>query len=130
MNGIEVDLTHLNLRALGKKMDEALRRTQEDVIRTIFDESQALVPVATGALKASGKINHDVEDDPMNFGGLNPEVEITYGNSSVDYAIYVHENLDARHEAPTQAKFLEEPFARHADELMDILRLRLRVLFS
>ena len=34
---------------------------------------------------------------------------IGFGGAAAPYAIYVHENVSARHAPPTQAKFLEQP---------------------
>jgi hypothetical protein len=40
---------------------------------------------------------------------------------SQSYSIYVHEDLEARHAPPTQAKFLEGPARRLAPELRRII---------
>lgn len=78
----------------------------EDMLAALeptFDKSQELVPVDTGDLKDSGYLEVEA------FRG-NVRVEMGYGrNNFPDYAIFVHENLEARHAAPTQAKFLEQP---------------------
>lgn len=65
-----------------------------------FNKSQGLVPVATGRLKSSGR----VEMPKQEAGGVS--VEIAYGTP---YALAVHERLDTHHASPTQAKFLEQP---------------------
>lgn len=74
----------------------------------VMNESKKLCPVDTGALRGSGHV---------------PEPEVSEGNIratlgySEAYAWWVHENLLAHHEPPTQAKFLEIPLI---DALPDI----------
>lgn len=70
-------------------------------LKPIFDESQRLVPVDTGALKRSGFI----ETRRMARGTA---AAIGYGRyGRPTYAAFVHENLNLRHAPPTQAKWLE-----------------------
>lgn len=61
-------------------------------------ESQKLVPVDTGALRNSAFTRAE-------GSGFDTEISVGY---TVNYAIYVHENLTAFHHVG-QAKFLEEP---------------------
>lgn len=70
--------------------------------RFFFDPSQALVPVDTGKLKASGKIKL------VGRAADNLAVVISY---DTPYAVYVHEIPPslAYHEPPTQWKFLSTP---------------------
>ena len=52
-------------------------------------------------------------------------VLVGYGNDAVDYAIYVHEDLEAKHAAGTQAKFLEEaPYS--VEELAELVSQSLK----
>lgn len=70
-------------------------------LQPIFDESQRLVPVDKGPLKASGFI----ETRKTAHGA---QAAMGYGRyGRVGYAAFVHERLDIRHRSPTQAKFLE-----------------------
>lgn len=63
-------------------------------------ESKRRVPVDTGALRASGIVSEpEVEGERVS-------VVMSYGGVAADYAIYVHENLDAFHPVG-QAKYLE-----------------------
>lgn len=88
----------LNLiRALPDEIKDAL--TEEAKI--ILIEAQRRTPVKTGALKASGKLQ-DYERE-----GFQTTVPITFGDPTPYYAIYVHEDLEARHPNGGQAKFLE-----------------------
>ena len=78
-----------------------------------FKISQVLVPVETGALKASGRIVN------KRVGAYTYRSSILYGGPSaprfVDYAVYVHEILENKHKPPTTAKFVE--IAYHEAEL-------------
>jgi len=70
-----------------------------------FRISQVLVPVETGALKASGRVVSS------RVGAYTYRSSILYGGPSyprfVDYALYVHEILENKHAPPTTAKFVE-----------------------
>lgn len=97
----------------------AMVETQNKVLRKVYDESQTLVPVSTGALKASAKF------EPANEFELNAYIQ--YGDDMVNYALAVHEDLLARHDSPTQAKYLEVPMSRHQRELLPELVKNLRI---
>lgn len=73
---------------------------------TAFNMSQGLVPVATGALKSSGRV------DQPKYEGRQIVVDIAYGTP---YALAVHENLESAHAAPTSAKYLEIPVVQQTD---------------
>lgn len=78
-------------------------------LQPIFDESQRLVPVDWGILKASGFI----ETRKTSTGAV---AAIGYGrHGKPPYAAFVHERMDLRHAPPTQAKFLEEAVFRKLD---------------
>ena len=77
----------------------------------VFAESQEEVPVDTGSLRASGHII-----PPVLFGD-EAYVEIVYGGPAAPYAFFVHENLEAYHESPTKAKYLEGPANRRVEAL-------------
>jgi hypothetical protein len=74
-----------------------------------------------GKAKVEG-FNHlmDILDNRLkqSRGSPKPKLEIGY---TADYAIYVHENLQARHPIG-QAKFLEQPMREHKKEIMRIVR--------
>lgn len=61
-------------------------------------ESQELVPIQTGILRASA-------DTRARGSGLKTTVIVSYGT---DYALYVHENLDAAHGADFNTKYADE----------------------
>lgn len=92
------------------KLDKLPGKIEQIVKSELYKEGEgvmamskeAFVPVDQGPLKASGQV-----DDPVVKGN---EVSVTlgYGNSAVDYALIVHEDLNAFH--PTgEAKYLEKP---------------------
>ena len=51
------------------------------------------------------------------------DVEVGY---SAPHALLVHEDLEARHEPPTQAKYLEQPARELADTMRDAVEASLR----
>lgn len=75
-------------------------------------KSQAVVPVDTGALKSSAFTRKK---------GFGFKTETTVGYTQ-DYAIYVHENLDARHKPGKIAKYLERPAREEKEQLAKIIR--------
>lgn len=75
-------------------------------------ESQKLVPVDTAVLKNTATTRAEGK-------GLKTQVIVGYGTN---YAIYVHEDLEARHKPGKQAKFLEEPLRKHRQRLAEIVR--------
>lgn len=93
------------------------------------------VPVATGNLKSSGQVSL-----PKTSGGTRVEVEMGYGNSSTEYAIYVHENPRAgktKGKSPSGAKYkryskvgkwkyLEIPFRKRRPKARKVLILNIR----
>jgi hypothetical protein len=82
--------------------EDATEEALKEIGQRIFDRSQHLVPVDTGALKASGYV--ETETTPDGF-----EVRIGYAmGDDPPYANFVHEDLTKHHDAPTQAKFLEQ----------------------
>lgn len=79
-------------------------------------ESMKLVPVDTSALRATARTRKE-------GSGIDIEVIVSYGT---DYAVYVHEDLNAAHKPPTQAKFLEGPLRTHAATLATIIRTEMK----
>lgn len=93
-------------------VEELLPDALEYAVKPIFEESQRLVPVDTGKLKASGFIRAGL------FRGK-PQVVVGYAAADdPNYATFVHENLAVSHASPTQAKFLEEAIKKFGDEIL------------
>lgn len=72
----------------------------------IFEESQDEVPVDTNALRTSGQLGFP------KIEGKNVVIEISYGGAAVDYALIVHEDLEAQRRHGKKAKYLEDPTRR------------------
>lgn len=102
---VEIDSKQLSqlLAQGGPRAVKALGQGLYKEATEAFARSQQEVPVDTGALRASGQVSR-----PM-LSGRDTVVEITYGGAAADYAIYVHENLEAFHNPGKKAKFLEDP---------------------
>lgn len=80
----------------------------------ILAQSRPLVPVDTGALRASGYVTQPIKEGNVIFvligyGGVAAKFNPKTGESTGNYALFVHENLDAFHHVG-MAKFLEIPF--------------------
>lgn len=104
------------IRIVGKeKLNRALRRlarrSPQKLGAALFVEgelimtaSKRIVPVDLGALRASGIVRKpDVSTKRVT-------VTLAYGGTAAPYAVIVHENPNAMHNAPTRFKYLEEPF--------------------
>jgi hypothetical protein len=94
-------------REIVERLNQLLVEYPEEVknavwleLAKVMNESKALCPADTGALRGSGHVTEPVATEG------NVHAEIGYSQS---YAWYVHENLLAYHNPPTQAKFLEVP---------------------
>lgn len=77
---------------------------------SIMTKAKLLCPVDTGNLRSTGHV------EPPKHEGGRVIVRLAFGGSATDYAIYVHENLLARHPVG-QAKYLEQPFLEEAPKL-------------
>lgn len=80
----------------------------------LLRESMKIVPVDTSALKNSGP-NVTRADG----SGWRTVMTVGYGQN---YAIYVHENITARHAPGKVAKFLETPMRKGMIELRKIIK--------
>jgi len=75
-------------------------------------ESQNIVPVDTSNLK-NGAFTRNV-------GGSGFDTDVIVGYVA-DYAVYVHENLQAKHKPGKQAKYLEQPAREKKNEIFKII---------
>lgn len=73
--------------------------------------SQLLVPIDTGALRNSAFTRHEGT-------GFDTAVRVGY---TVEYGVYVHENLMAHHPIG-QAKFLEQPLNQRRNEMRALFK--------
>ena len=102
---IRSQLVNIN-RNLQKVIDGFDKVTEEAVfvaLHPIFAESQKLVPVDKGRLKASGFLVVE-----KTIKGVQAEIGYARGGNP-HYAVLVHEMVDIAHDDPTQAKFLQQP---------------------
>ena len=106
-----------------KKVDKKLgRRVRRGLIRAglhLQSESQKIVPVDTGNLKASA-------DTRASGYGWHTEVLVLY---TAAYAVYVHERTELRHAEGKFAKFLERPAREGRNELLRIIAEDMRGVF-
>ena len=111
----------MGLKEIQRAIDREDERIRGSLRAALYEEGLAidaksvrLVPVDFGRLRAT----HFVAPPDR---GPNPTVEIGYGT---DYAVHVHEK-QARHNPPTQWKYLEQPM--EAAKMGYTLRLAKRV---
>lgn len=78
-------------------------------------ESQKIVPVDTGNLRASATTRK------VSGSGFSTDVVVAYGQGA-EYAVYVHEDLNAHHAPGKQAKYLEEPSRTKRREILALIR--------
>jgi hypothetical protein len=97
-------------RASGEDLDEEMEEAVDYELQQVLGISQRYVPVDTGYLKSTGGVSVTRTREGFITG-------IVYYDT--DYAIYVHENPDAQHAAPTQWKFLEIAFQQRAQRMRE-----------
>jgi hypothetical protein len=118
-----------------KVMGEGLKEGGEEILAV----SIPVTPIRTGALRASGR----VVGPEHRLGG--PEVRVTFGGPSVNYAMYVHEILYRRpyttktgtmvrgaavHHPVGGAKYLELPGYAMAKPIFAFLQEKCREIFK
>lgn len=100
---------------------------------TVLNESKKIVPVDTGNLRASGRVEAPVT------GKGKASVEITYGGAAAPYALIVHEvptNSGGRwgtgmtHAAGKSFKYLEIPVMAHKKKFVDGVRGRVQQMLG
>ncbi len=97
----------LGVSELKNKLKQIAAKFPDRVAAALYTEAQIEMteskrrcPVDTGTLRASGFVARPERN------GRRISVTLSYGGAAKDYAIYVHENLEAHHDVG-QAKFLE-----------------------
>jgi len=89
----------------------------------MFEQNKRKALDAVG-LEVSGRAK---EITPVEFGRLKSSITWQKRDTSVDigtnveYAVYVHENLDARHNVG-EAKYLEKAVTRHEDRIRHLIK--------
>lgn len=97
------------LVAGGRPAVQAVGKALYEEALEAFDKSQDVVPVDTGVLRSSGNV------DAPKWSGDSVSVDISYGGAASQYAMIVHESLEARHAAGKSAKYLETPVVQQTD---------------
>lgn len=103
-----------------QEVEAAMPQVLSEEAQIIFRNSQRLVPVKTGVLRASGQII------PPRKKGDKWEVVIGYGGAASSYALEQHENLRYRHKEGKSAKYLEIPVQERASNMEDKIARRLK----
>ena len=86
------------LRAVRTRLPDAIKDLNRGNARAILELSQPLVPVDTGALKRSGRV------EPAKNGAS----VLVYGGGPINYAGYVHYILTNKHKVG-QAQYVGQP---------------------
>jgi hypothetical protein len=91
-----------NLKRIAPKVRANLREAAVNVAKRKLLLSQERVPYKSGDLHDSGRVS-------VRAGSVDNtiSIKISYGSSSVPYAVRVHEDLQAKHRGQRRAKFLE-----------------------
>ena len=108
------------LKRRGSAAQKALARALFLEGEQIMAKSKRLVPVDTGALRSSGHVQLPV------IRGKKVTVVLGYGGAAALYAVFVHEK-QARHNPPTQWKYLEQPLNEAIPGMAGRLAKRIRV---
>jgi 1-acyl-sn-glycerol-3-phosphate acyltransferase len=103
-----------------REVEMAMPQVLTEEASIIFRESQKIVPVKTGILRASGTIM------PPTKKGRKWQVTIGYGGAASSYALAQHENLQYRHQEGKSAKYLEIPTQQRREKMPDAIRNRLK----
>jgi len=109
------------LRSLSSQFPDAVAKAIYQEAQIEMTESKRRVPVDTGVLRASGFVQ-----DPEKSGG-NISVTLAYGGAASEYAVIVHEDLEAFHPIG-QAKYLESVLKESAKYMA--ARIAKRVHFN
>lgn len=91
---------------------EKVKDATNEIAKEVYAESQRLVPVDTGNLKASGRV---IAADTKNLTATDQ-----YGGTSAAYAVIVHETHK------TKSKYLERPAKAAARDFRDAVHKALR----
>ena len=110
ISGIDIVLRNLKKSrgTIGTSVAKGLKRGALLLQR----ESMKIVPVDTNILRA-GAFNR-------NIGGEGFDTDMMVGYQA-EYAVYVHEDLEARHKTGKQAKYLEAPARQFRPDILKII---------
>jgi len=115
---IQIRGIHAHILALGKMVQGDTIKVNAGMAvcsQIIFDESQYLVPVDKGFLKASGKVL-------VEGTGLNTVISIQYGGPTAPYAWIVHQDPTKHHDPPTQDHYLSDAILNTKAKCISVLQ--------
>jgi len=121
MNSDDLNNNKNVIEELKRKVPITIEKILWEEGQRIMNESVQICPVDTGRLRSSRYVRA-----PKTHGN-ETTVEMGY---DTDYAIFVHENLEAFHKAPTQAKFLETPIRQNLPEIKRRIAERMETEFQ
>jgi hypothetical protein len=130
-----------SFEAAGDNLVARMTAALDAFAEIIMDESLEQCPIETGTLRRSARVGMLGMKNVRGAGGLfigassyaagESMVILGYGfgdeinpktrRPASEYAVPVHEIIDAYHKPPTKAKFLEDPVMEHAPEMEPFL---------
>lgn len=118
----------------GQELIAELGGLLEKGAHEVMAEADVLIPKDTETARESARIFPAVNDGAtvqvtfgFGFGGArNPKT----GNPVDEYIVPLHEILEAHHEPPTSAKFLELPLFAYASQMERELSAELRITWG
>ena len=121
-----------NIRNAGQKKRKAGMKATERVAKKLLKLSQKLVPVDTGNLKESGRVEKSdqgilsysvvysatVRDRHENYG--KPKSLANVADPDFNYAYAIHEDVPRVYNHPNggQSKYLEQPYRENKDKFL------------
>ncbi len=115
MNQLRLDLEYIF-----DQFEEVTPEIMLDVLKPTFEKSKVYCPKKTNELVESAYL------EVVQFRGKS-KVEMGYAKGGKpNYAAYVHEIVQYKHEAPTQAKFLERAINEDIGSMIDKLAAEYR----
>ena len=116
----------------------ALDSIEDQLAKSLYQEgdlliadSQTKVPVNTGTLRSTGFVEPPTQTNKkisvkVGYGGPATKVNSRTGQATTEYAIRVHEDLQAKHNVG-EAKFLEKPAKELESKLGEHLARRMKI---
>lgn len=116
---VDMDKAMAALKKVGLDAPEITAKAAYMDLEKTMTISKQQVPVDTGVLRASGTV------DKPEVNGEDWSVTLGYGGAAAGYAIYVHENLSARHTVGN-AKYLEKPLTERTGGMAERMAADIR----
>ena len=101
-----------NMKKASKGYEAKFERGLKKAGLFVQRESMRIVPVDTANLKGGAFTR--------NVGGKGAKTDVVVGYVA-DYAVHVHENLDAKHKPGKQAKYLESVMRKERNKIFKIV---------